>query len=112
MMMNELGQKPDGETVPTNSSFGDSRGNGRIANAVQRIQNQFRRILGSMQTKSGYMVTVEHPIFDWMLEWSAGLINRYVKGSDGCSACGRVRGYETNRSIAEFGEKVLYVPLT
>ncbi len=71
----------------------------------------FRGVFENLQAKSGYTVCVDHPIFDWMVEWSAALITRYVKGTDGRSAYGRLRGHETNRDIAEFGEKVLYTPL-
>lgn len=111
-LQNEIGKRRDGETVPVNSSVGDSRGNGRVENAVQRVQNQFRRVLDSLQAKSGFNLSMDHPLFDWLLEWSAGLINRYVKGTDGRSSYGRVRGYETRRDIAEFGKRILYIPLT
>lgn len=66
-----------------NSSVGDSRGNGRVENAVQRVQNQSRRILDNLQVKCGFNLAMEHPIFDWLIEWSAGLIRRYVKGIGG-----------------------------
>lgn len=38
------------------------------------------------------MVWVHVPIFDWMMEWAAGLITRLVGGDDGKSAFARVRG--------------------
>ena len=104
----EVGKARGAPTMPTNSSAGDSEGNGRIENTIQRAQNQFRRLLCNLQSKSEFTLIVDHPLFDWILEWSAGILNRYVKGTDGRSACGRVRGYETSRDIAEFGERVMY----
>ena len=47
--------------IPTNAAVGDSKGNGRIENAVQRFQNQFRRIFENLRAKSNYIVTVDHP---------------------------------------------------
>lgn len=58
------------------------------------------------------MVTVDHPLFDWMVEWAAALITRYVKGEDGRGAYTIMRGYEARRDIAEFGENVHYTLLT
>ena len=38
-LQNEISRKRAGITVPSNSAVGDSRGNGRIENAIQRFQN-------------------------------------------------------------------------
>ena len=101
----------DPELQCPRSAVGDSKANGRNGNALQRVQNQFRRILHNVQTKSGVILGVDDPLFGWMMEWAGGLITRYVKGEDGKSAYARVRAHETSRTISEFGEHVLYVPL-
>ena len=98
---NEISKRRPGITITSKSAEGDRRGNGGIENAIQRFQNQSRRIFDNVQTKAQYSVAVDHSLFDWLVEWAAGLITRYVKGKDGKSAFGRMRGYETQRTIAE-----------
>ena len=51
-----------GETVPMNSPVGESQSNGRVENAVQRVQGQ-RRLSTSIRSSD--------TIFPWMVEWSA-----------------------------------------
>ena len=45
----------------------------------------------------------------WMVEWSAGLITRYVKGQSGRTAHREALGYDAQAPVAEFGEKIMYL---
>ena len=70
-----------GETVPMNSPVGESQSNGRVENAVQRVQGQRR-----FNTR----VRSSDTIFPWMVEWSA-------------------RGNDAQAPVAEFGKKIMYM---
>ena len=70
-----------GETVSMNSAVGESQSNGRVENAVQRVQGQRRlntRILSS------------NTIFPCMVEFSA-------------------RGNDAQAPVEEFGKKIMYM---
>ena len=44
-----------------------------------------------------------------MVEWSAGLITRYVKGQSVRTANREARGHDAHAPIAEFGQKIMYM---
>ena len=46
-----------------------------------------------------------------MIEWASTVLNRYVKGPSGQTPYKFITGKETKRPIAEFGERILYMPL-
>ena len=48
-------------------------------------------------------------IFPWMIEWSARLITRYVKGQTGRTAYREAGGHDAQAPVAEFGEKIMYM---
>ena len=71
------------------------------------------RVLRSqLEAHWGIKVTPDHAVYPWMVEWAADLITRYadVRGT-GRTAVQIARGSRSSRAIAEFGEKVLYMPL-
>ena len=70
-----------GETVPMNSPVGESQSNGRVENAVQRVQGQRR-----LNTR----IRSSDTIFPWMVEWSA-------------------RGNDAQAPVAEFGKKIMHM---
>ena len=52
-----------------------------------------------------------HPLREWMVEWSAQLINRYKVDEHGWTGVQRVRGKRCRKPICLFGEQVLWKPL-
>ena len=75
-----------GETVPMNSPVGESQSNGRVENAVQRVQGLNRTFQDALETWLNTRIRSGNTIFPWIVEWSAGLITRYVKGESGRTA--------------------------
>ena len=47
-----------------------------------------------------------------MVEWSGGLITRYVKGQTGRTAYREARGHDPQAPVAEFGEMIMYMTST
>ena len=57
-------------------------------------------------------MTRDHPVYLWMFEWAAGLMTRYAYVGDlGKTSVQLIRGSQSSRNIAQFGEKILYKPL-
>ena len=102
-------RRPD-LTIPINSSVGDSKGNGDAESAVKRIRGQLRTMKDALEAKLKHKFDYNHKIFDWMIIWAAGLVTRYNKKESGKSAYEDIRGKEASTPIAEFGERILYMP--
>ena len=88
------------ETVPMNSS------------AEWRTQFKeclIRTLKDALERRLNTRIRSSDTIFPWMVEWSAGLITRYVKGHTGRTAYGEARGRDVQAPVAEFGEKVMFM---
>ena len=99
-----------GETVPVNSPVGESKSNGRVENAVQRVQDLIRTLKDALERRLNTRIRSSDAIFSWMVEWAAGLITRYVKGQTGRTAYREARGHDARAPVAEFGGKIMYMP--
>ena len=63
---------------------------------------------GMLEDKLKKTLPLSHPIWTWLVEWSAISINRYHIGKDRLTAQQRHSGRRCEKPIALFGEKVLY----
>ena len=61
----------------------------------------------SIQSK----VPQESAILAWTIEYAAVLLNYFKEGEDKLTPLERHRGLKHERPLAEFGERVLYLPL-
>ena len=100
------------EQVLRNSPVGESASNGRVESAIKRITGQIRTIRDALQAKTKTRLPIGHPVFEWLVEWSAGILNRYAIRPNGKTAF-EIMGIKRAKDIpiAEFGEKVLYMPI-
>ena len=89
-----------------NSPVDESQSNGRVENAVQRVQNLIRTLKDALEKRLNTRVMSSDPIFPWIVEWSAGLITRYVKRQSGRTAYREARGHDAQAPVAEFGKKI------
>ena len=95
-------------TVLEESPVAESSSNGAAENAIRHVQAQFRTFKAQLEDKLQSKIEVTHPIWAWLVEWSAITINRYHMGKDSLTAQQRTTRKVTNKPIARFGEKVLY----
>ena len=95
-----------------NTPLGDSRSNGPVENATKRVAEPVRVMNDSLETNLGVRVETSNPIFDWMAEWAAGMLTRHVTNPDSGRTPYQEIGSKTcSADIAEFGERVHYLPL-
>ena len=99
-----------GETVPVNSLVGESQSNGRDENAVQRVQGLIRTPKDALERRLNTRIRLSDAICPLMVEWAAGLITRYVKGQTGRTVYREARGHDAQAPVAEFREKIMYMP--
>ena len=98
--------------ILVNRPVGDSQSNGRVENAIKKVRNMVKTILSSLESRWCVRVTRDHPVYPWVFQWAADLMHRYAHVGDlGKTAVQLIRGSKPSRNIAQFGEKILYIPL-
>ena len=54
----------------------------------------------------------DHPVFEWLVEWAATTLTRFVIRGDGKTSYEKIGGRtRDNLPMASFGERVCYLPL-
>ena len=101
-----------GMVVLTNSPVGESQCNGRVENAIRRIQEKARVLRHQLENGIKCKVPDDAPIMSWLVKWAAELLSKYAPGDDGRTPYERIRQETCVVPIAPFGETVMYLPLT
>ena len=100
-----------GATTPMRLQQADSQANGEVEGWIGRAKCQVRTLKDCLESHVREHIGIRHPVWEWMLEWSAGLMNRYRVGGDGKTGLQRIRGKRSHKQVCIFGEKVLWMPL-
>ena len=101
----------DVATVPRHSPVAESQSNGRVENAMKRVQEQVRALYDQMKARTGLSLGTDHPVFEWLVEWAATTLTRIVIRSGGKTSYERIGGRtRDNLPMATFGERVCYLP--
>ena len=87
----------------------DSKSNGEVEKAVQTIQGQTRAVKESLEGRLETRIEGSHHCVPWLVRHSASLLNKFQVGSDGFTAHERWKGKKFRRTLAEFGERVMYL---
>ena len=98
------------ETLLENNPKGDSQSNGDAEKAVQDFEGAYRAQRSSLEGKIGARIRTDHPAASWMVENTIDCINRYRMRGGKSTALQRLRGIQKPRTVAEFGEVILYLP--
>ena len=80
---------------------GESQSNGRVENAVQRVQGLIRTLKDALDKILNTRIKSSDPVFACVVEWSAGPITRYVKGLTGRTAYTEARGHDAQATVEE-----------
>ena len=110
-LQQEVQRLRTGRSIPINSPVGESESNGRVENAIRRVQDKVRTLRAQIEGEAGIKVNELSNIMSWMVRWAAELVTKHSIGKDGKTAQERLKGRASNRPIAMFGEHVLYLPL-
>jgi hypothetical protein len=101
----------NGDASLENSPVGESESNGAVERAIQTWEGQVRTMKDALEYRIGGVITPDHAIMTWLVQYAATLLRRCLVGSDGRTAHEKVKGRTSRRPVAEFGEKVWYKPL-
>ena len=86
-----------------------SQSNGRVENAVGRIQGLYRTMRSEVETQYGMKIPTDHPMLAWMIRHASMTLFRYNRGSDGMTPHRRVKGRDFRREVPKIGECVWYL---
>ena len=101
--------KPD--IIPINSPVGESASNGRIENAIRRVQEKMRTLRHQLEKGIGQTIPDQSAIMAWLAKWSAELISKYAPGDDGKTPYERIRQETCKVPLVPFGEAIMYLPM-
>ena len=102
----------DVATMPRHSPAGKSQSNGRVENAIRRVQEQVRAFYDQVKARTGVLMGTDYPVFEWLVEWEATTLTRFVIRGDGKTSYEKIGGRtRDNLPTATFGERVCYRPL-
>ena len=99
------------KTVPVNSPVGESECNGRVGNAIRRVQDRVRKPKCQIECETGMSPEKHLPIMTWIVRWAGEFLSKYSIGVDRKTAYERIRGRTCDRPIAYIGGHVWYKPL-
>ena len=85
----------------------DSSGNGEIEATVKQVSGILRTNKLDLESRLGKKLPQQHPMFTWMVEHAAWIINVRTTGEDGKTAYERVRGRGYAKRLLPIGETVL-----
>ena len=101
---------PD-RVIPINSTVGGSECNGRIGNAIRRVQEKVRALRHHIEHNIKYKIPDDAPVMSWLVRWAVELLSKYVVGDDGKTPYERVHKEDCITFLVPFGETVMYLPL-
>ena len=66
--------------IPTNSPVGESACNGRVENAIKRVQEKVRALRHQVEDGMKAKIPEDSPLMAWLVRWAAELLSRYAPG--------------------------------
>ena len=72
--------------ILTNSPVGESECNGRVENAIRRVQEKVRVLKHKIESNTKQKLHSDSPIMPWLVRWAAEFISKYAPGEDGRTA--------------------------
>ena len=97
--------------IPITSFVGEFESNGRVENAIRRVQERVRVFRHQVEQNIKHQIKDEVPIMVWMIRWAAEFISKCSPGDDGRTPYGRIRNEQCKVPVVPFGEIVMYLPL-
>ncbi len=86
----------------------DSQANGGTEVGIRIVRGLFRTLKLCLEARIGKFVPIGHALIPWLLEHTCTLLNAKLRGNDGLTAWGRIRGRTFNQRLLGFAETVLY----
>ena len=87
--------------------WGESECNGRVENAIRRVQEKIRTLRHQLEHNIKTRVPDDSPIMAWLIRWAAELLSKYAVGDDGRTPYERIRTEDCVTPLVPFGETIM-----
>ena len=101
-----IAERRSAPTSMMESPARESKSNGKMERAVQKLEGQLRTLKMALEHNIGKPISFRSKVSEWLTSWTTTSLNRYWVGEDGKTAMQRATGHQCNITIAEFGEQV------
>ena len=91
------------DVIPIDSPVGESESNGRVENAIRRVQERTRVLRHQVEERIRCKIFDSSPLLAWMVRWAAELISKYSCGDDGEFPHERLHGEKCPTPLVPFG---------
>ena len=99
------------QTIPEDAPKGESQANGVVEKAVQEVEDMVATLLSALEFRLDRRLPLDAPVLAWLVEYAATSINHFREGRDKKTPLERHRAMKHERPLADFGERVHYLPL-
>ena len=91
----------DGQsTTQESSAVGDSNANGKAEKGIQELNGVVRTCRSALEERLGCTITINHPIFPWMVRHASQLIIRYQVRASGKTSYRMGKGEDSILPVA------------
>ena len=80
------------EAIPVNSPVGGRESNGRVENAIRRVQEKTRVLRHQLEQNTKRKLFETSPITSWPVRWAVELLSKHSRGDGGRSPHERLHG--------------------
>ena len=100
-----------GDAVQERSTEGDPHSNGAAESSVNVVKGHVRSIELAVESAAGVEVPADHDLLTWIVSYATSMHRRFSVGRDGKTAYERNMGRRAVRPLAQFGDRVWWMPL-
>ena len=100
-----------GDVVQETSAEGDPQSNGAAESSVNVVKGHVRSIKLAVKSSSSVEVPADHDLLTLLVPYAASMHRRFAVGRDGKTAYERNVGRSAVPPLAQFGERVWWMPL-
>ena len=100
-----------GDVVQETSTEGDPQSNGPAESSVNVVEGRVRSIKLAVESASSVEVPADHDLLTWLVPYAASTHRRFAVGRDGNTAYEQNVGRRPVPRLAQFGERVWWMPL-
>ena len=100
-----------GDVVQETSAEGDPQSNGAAESSVNVVKGHVRSVKLAVESTCGEEVPADHGLLTWLVSYATRVHRRFSVGRDGKTAYERTVGRRAVLPLAQFGERVWWMPL-
>ena len=100
-----------GDVLQETSAEGDPQSNGAAESSVNVVKGHVRSVKLAVESTCGEEVPAVHGLFTWLVSYATRVHRRFSVGRDGKTAYERTVGRRAVPPLAQFGERVWWMPL-